>query len=268
MNNEKTPIFQPEEKKRAKAQLIVSFSILVITLGLGFISSKYWRGSEKADTLAPSSSNISDELGIEKIEDKTAPYLDISAQYPTTGIGSAYVKQNVLDIIQAFKTENDFSKTPAAELANIGLSADRQYQLNIKYAVANGKNTITHRIDSYAFTGGAHGGNFVETYTFNKDEKLLSINDLFVDPVKALDLVSKKTVDYINNNPDYKDGLPTDWFDQGTAPTIENYAAFELTKDTLVIIFQQYQALPYVYGNIEIPIKLTELSAVLKPEFK
>lgn len=268
MNNEKTPIFQSEEKKRAKAQLLISFGILVITIGIGFISSKYWGVSENSGTVAPDNTTVSDDLGIVKIEDKTAPYLDISAEYPTTGTGSAYVKQNVLDIISAFKYENDFSKTSASDLAFIGLSADRQYQLNIKYVVTTGKNTITHRIDSYAFTGGAHGGNFVETYTFNKDEKLLSINDLFVDPAKGLDLVSKKTVEYINNNSDYKDGLPTDWFDQGTAPTLENYSAFELTKDTLVIVFQQYQALPYVYGNIEIPIALVDLSSVLKQEFK
>ena len=266
MNNEKTPILHHEEKKRLIAQLVVSFGILLIIVAISFIFSRYNTKTEAPVNV--DTQQTPNELGIIKIEDKTAPYLDISAEYPTTGVGSAYVKQNVLDIIQAFKTENDFSKYTPTELENIGLSADRQYQLAIKYVNTEGKNTVTHRIDSYAFTGGAHGGNFVETYTFTPDEKILAITDLFTDSTKGLDLVSKKTVDYIKNNPDYKDGLPTAWFDEGVAPTAENYAAYELTKDTLVIIFQQYQALPYVYGNIEIPIKLTELSAVLKPEFK
>ncbi len=263
MNTENKEIFSKTEKTTILAQLKVSALILIIISIFGLvinIASK--PTANKSDTVQDQS------LGIVKIEDKTAPYLDISAEYPTEGTGSLSVAKNIKDIIQAFKTANDFSEFTPQELENIGVSDERRYQLNITYTTTTGIHTISHRVDSYAFTGGAHGGNFVETFTYTPDEKLLSINDLFIDSTKGLELVSKKTVDYIKNNPDYADGLPTAWFDEGVAPTAENYAAYELTKDTLVIIFQQYQALPYVYGNIEIPIKLTELSTVLKPEFK
>ncbi|MGI9118460.1 MAG: DUF3298 domain-containing protein [Minisyncoccia bacterium] len=263
MNNEKTPILKPEEKTRLFAQMVVTVCILAIVVGLGYINKLY---GNKTNTTNPDS--INSDLAVVKIEDKTSKYLDIKAEYPTAGIGSEYVKQNVLNIIDEFKKQNDFSKMSDTDLENIGITPERQYQLYVKYTTATGVNTITHRIDSYAFTGGAHGGNFVETFTFTNNEKLLSINDLFVDSAKGLKLLSEKTIEYIKNNENYKDALPTDWFDEGTAPTQENYSAFEITKDTLVVVFQQYQALPYVYGNIEIPIKLAELSSVLKPEFK
>ncbi len=264
MNTEHKDVFTTTEKTTIKAQLKITIVILVIMSLIGLINSYT---NKKSITNKPNTMQ-NQSLGIVKTEDKTAPYLDISAEYPTEGTGSLYVAKNVQDIIQAFKTKNDFSKFTPQELINIGLSDDRRYQLYITYTTTSGLHTISHRITSYAFTGGAHGNTFIETYTYRIDEKFLSINDLFIDPTKGLDLVSEKTIESIKNNPNYKDGLPTDWFDEGTAPTLQNYSTFELTKDSLVIIFQQYQALAYVYGNIEVRIPLTELSDVLKPEFK
>ncbi len=264
MNTEHKEVFTNTEKTTIKAQLKVAVVILVITSIIGLITSYT---SKKPITNKPNT--IQDQsLGVVKIEDKTAPYIDIVAEYPTEGTGSLFVEKNVQDIIKAFKNQNDFSKFAPQELKNFGISDERRYQLYITYSSTSGAHTISHRITTYTFTGGAHGNTFVETYTYTANEKLLSINDLFVDSEKGLELISKKTIESIKNNPDYKDGLPTDWFDDGTAPTLQNYSTFELTKDSLVIIFQQYQALAYVYGNIEVRIPLKELSNVLKPEFK
>ncbi len=257
--------------KKTAHELVVSICVLVVVLIIAFIAQYFIKPPAGNDVNNQQVATKTESLEVIKIEDKTAPFLDITAEYPSAGVGAKYVEKTVYEIIAEFKKQNDFSKLSQTDLDYARISADSPYPLYIKYAFNSGTHTVTHRLDSYAFTGGAHGGTFVETFTFNKDgngQNPVLITDLFTDSKKALDLISKKSTESIKNNPTYKDGLPTDWFDEGIAPTIENYSAFEISDDSLIIIFQQYQIMAYVYGNIEVRIPLTDLAQYLKPEYK
>jgi hypothetical protein len=150
----------------------------------------------------------------------------------------------------------------------MGFDDGRQYALNINYSSSHNTKLITHRLDIYNFTGGAHGSNTVETHTFDTLGKEVTISDLFTNPEEALKVIADKCVAKIKVDPNYKDNLDMDWLATGTAPTAENYASFMIDGANIKIVFQQYQVAPYVYGNIEVPIALSELKSFLKPEYK
>jgi len=263
MLNKNKEVFTEIDRKTLKSTLVTCFIVLVVVLCIDFFTGSMFTGKSKTVGVIQDQS-----LGIVKIEDKSAPYIDINAEYPTEGTGSLYVAKQVEKIIQEFKTSFDFSNATKQELEDQGLFDDRRYQLYITYSAISGPHTISHRVTSYVFTGGAHGNTFIETYTFNAQEKLLFMSDIFIDKTKALEILSKKSVEYIKNNPEYKDAIDEAWLAEGTTPIEENFAAFEINKDTFGIVFQQYQVAAYVYGNIEVRIPLSDLSDVLKPEFK
>ena len=56
--------------------------------------------------------------------------------------------------------------------------------------------------------------------------------------------------------------------DSGTEPNTENFGAWYLTDKNIVFIFQDYQIGPYAQGSLEFPLRKTEVSNILRAQFK
>lgn len=134
------------------------------------------------------------------------------------------------------------------------------YLLKINTTVYTSSTTITYKLETYMYTGGAHGGTFIETFTYGKDGKRITLNDLLVssDSMKKLSTSARA---YLYN----KIGEQSDneVIDAGTEPTPENFGVWYITDAGIVFVFQQYQVGPYTIGIQEFPIRKVEAETFL-----
>ncbi len=199
------------------------------------------------------------------ITDTTSPYLEITASYPVGVVGADAVEKEVRGSIAEFKSGNDFSKMDKEELALLGFFEGRQYALIITYQGYHTKKFLTHRLDIYTDTGGAHGGTEVRTFTYDAKGSLVTFMQLLQEGKLApfASFIQQK----LKNDATMIDRIMVDWLSEGAGPHPPNFASFAFDQDVLRIIFQQYQIGPYVSGIIELQIPFTELGSFLKSEY-
>ena len=132
--------------------------------------------------------------------------------------------------------------------------------LKITTTVYTSSTTITYKLETYMYTDGAHGATFIETFTYGKDGKLITLNDLLIssDSMKKLSTLARA---YLYN----KIGKQSekDVIDVGTEPTPENFRTWYITDAGIVFVFQQYQVGPYALDIQEFPIGRVEAEAFL-----
>ncbi|MEO8400543.1 MAG: DUF3298 domain-containing protein [Gammaproteobacteria bacterium] len=107
--------------------------------------------------------------------------------------------------------------------------------------------------------GRAHPYHMHKVFNFDLSKgKLLTLNDIFKPGTKYLTLFAK----YSNKSLNEK--LHDKWMiAAGTAPTLKNYAHWNLEDDGILITFDEYQVAPYVDGPQEVEIPYTELRPLI-----
>lgn len=145
------------------------------------------------------------------------------------------------------------------------------YELTVDYTMTEpGKRAVSIVWTVWRFTGGAHGmidlvGN---SYDLEKSVPLL-LEDLFIDPVQAINIFSRVSREKLSepgdeSGEDYVD----DMVRAGTEPLQENFQTFSLIPNGIRIHFQPYQVAPWAAGLKEVDISLADLEkAQPRPEF-
>jgi hypothetical protein len=260
--------------KKSYAQIILLIAVLIIAVGFLFIQNK-WGKTPIAGPADPAQSQPAvtsfatldvSKIQTTKTKDNSDPGYSISLEYPINIVGSDYIKSQIDGDLTFFKTENDVSTMTPDEIKNYGPSAEHQYSFITMYKAYHNANYLTHRIDTYTFSGGAHGGTVVVTYTYNTKGDLVALPNLFLNNTTAVKAFSDK-ITAILKTPPYKDRINTEVFSGGAGPDLNNFSAFAFDGSNLRVIFQQYQVGPYSSGIIEVPIPLAELQGILKPEY-
>ena len=119
---------------------------------------------------------------------------------------------------------------------------------------------ISFLLKVYQFTGGAHGSTTYVPITYSKQtKKLLSLEEVLRPARKDwLTILSAEARKQLQTQVQkQKLASSDDWIIQGTEPVAENFAVFKLEKDTVRIIFAQYQVAPYSSGMPEITVSRT-----------
>lgn len=114
----------------------------------------------------------------------------------------------------------------------------------------------------YYFTGGAHGYSafFPINYSI-KQKKLLSLKDVLGKNYKTtLEKLSKEARSELISYAQ-KENIPfeQETINEITEPKLENFQNFQITKDNLIIQFDEYAAWPRAYGAPKISIPLEKL---------
>lgn len=186
-------------------------------------------------------------------EKKKEKYYSFDLSYPRSSATSLpeialYVEKSKEDILKLIPTTES-----AAEYE--GLDEDRAYVLKMDTTVYTSSTTITYKIESYTFTGGAHGGTSVATFTYDRDGKLITLDDILIgsDSLNKLSVLART---YFYS----KLGSATsrEVIDIGTEAKRENFSTWYITDIGITFIFQQYQIGPYTIGIQEFPLSRTE----------
>jgi len=178
-----------------------------------------------------------------------------ATQYPEV---YAFATSTVQDFLSQAENISD------SDVQIMGLGGDRIYNLTVTTRVATSSQTVTYIVSAYTFTGGAHGNTAVATFTYDKSDKLVTLDDVFSAPY--LDKIAKLARTYFYNIlGDYKN---PEMIDLGTTATSTNFSDWYLTDQNITFIFGQYQVGPYVIGMPEFSIAKTALSDILSEKFK
>lgn len=192
--------------------------------------------------------------------------LEIKFEYPKGIIGADYVRGVIDTKLAQFKTDNDPAKFSTQELADYGPNKDRPYSFITIYKAYASKSVLTHRVDTYMYTGGAHGNTFIETFMYTSDGVLTKPQDLFVDQT-GVQKFSELVINEALALTDYKEVINTEWLADSAGPDVSNFKTLAFDGTDIVVIFQQYDIAPYAAGIIEVRVPLNKLTGVLKPEF-
>lgn len=142
-----------------------------------------------------------------------------------------------------------------------GSPSPAPWEMDVIYTITHGGNDLTSvKLEDYAYSGGAHGGNIIQTYTVDANGKTLELTDLFkrgTDVLGTLQPIAQESIkQQLGADADQ------DWIAQGTAD-LSAYQHFVVDGNQLIITFDQYQVGPYAVGNLAVTIPLSQLSGVL-----
>lgn len=137
-------------------------------------------------------------------------------------------------------------------------------------AFVNGGTLLSAVIEEFSYVAGsAHPLTTITTFNYSTTAYgvLDSISKLFVRESGYMTFISN----YCNKDLKLraeKDGYDniSEMIDEGTAPDVKNYGAWYVQEDTLHIVFNPYQAGPYVMGIQYVSMPLSELLPYIDPK--
>jgi hypothetical protein len=143
------------------------------------------------------------------------------------------------------------------------------FQQNFEYqTIVSVKNFIddylTLELFDYSFTSGAHPNGYSKYFNYiNKKE--IKFNDLFSDTIA----LKKKLIKSLRKQFDLNDKQNLEeqgfFIDKNNLPLNDNYY-FE--NDTMYVVYNPYEIASYADGEITLKVPLSEISSIIKPEFK
>lgn len=240
----------PYEWKEVKGKPYVSVKVLSDHLGY----TTDW--DEKANTLNLVPHKLNDITVMTKMISKSLPEASIKVEYPQiSGLKDKEAEKRMNALLQS--RADTFVEKAIKEAKESQPSPNGSpYEYLGNYTVTFNRNGLLSILEqTYSYTGGAHGNSVREGLTFClKNGKLLTLDEVLrenpnyrniVDPVIAAKL--KQTEGYF-----------------GGFETVGSNPNYYLKDDGVVIFFQLYDYLPYVYGFPEFYFPFSELGVTLK----
>lgn len=198
--------------------------------------------------------------------DTTSSYANIKYQFPKNDVGAAGIEARVKEIVSNWKKEN-IDVLTQNDIAVQELGGDRKYELNILYSKTFNSKYITHVIEIYSFTGGAHGITTIETTTVDTKGVESTLNDILKDPKTGIAALTEKLKTKLET--DFSERIYSEkgMFEDGLKPEAIASLSFEVTNVGIIFIFGDYQVGPHSSGIIEVPLLYSELTDILNEKF-
>ncbi len=256
------------------AKLLIPLLILILAgLAFWFVLSR----PAGTPTISPG-----EEVQATEFVTESGTYYDIDAKYPgkTILLGSAnaaaigIMRTFIETEIISFKENSRLNSLTPEDIEMWGLGEERKFAYASEYHVYTSPRTVSYVFDVFVDTLGAHPNGYHRSFTFDRETGFeLSIADLFADDAAYLGALSDIARRDLPGIIAAKGGTSveeadTAYIETGTEPAVENFQTFYLEGSTLVIVFSPYQVGPWVIGTQELSIPRTELSHILKAEYR
>lgn len=163
------------------------------------------------------------------------------------------INKIVGELISTFEKEAiSFSPNPAGE--------DRKYTL-----IGNFESKLGEKYDTIVFLvtvdfGGAHPNHFYRTITFDKMQKVVSLEELLNSEfagISTLNKISELSREIISEK--LGENTNNEMLEAGTKPELNSFKNFYIDKDTIIFLFEPYAVAPYAYSVQEARINFSEL---------
>lgn len=243
--------------------IILILGALLLLTGLFFLGKKDGASDNNNATTTPQVADNSFKPAVLVTESATTTYSHYTITYPKS---SNTELPEVYNLVQDVKNEfvKEYGNLTKEQADKMYIRADDPYEMIATTKIVTSEKTVSYIVQIYQYTGGAHGGASVSTFTYDKKGSLVTIDKVLES--NYLDVIAPMARDYFYINlGEYKN--PT-MIDDGTRALKDNYSAWYLLDDDIVFIFGQYQVGPYVLGIQEYKIDKSKINAILKAEYK
>jgi hypothetical protein len=243
-------------KKQSIVALIILVALIAVVVVAGSLMSKNVEPTPELPTPQPvTEAPEPAALEKERIQEK---YYSMELEYPKDAAEKfpeieTYINAIRSDFIALVPKTDD-------EAQYQGVDEDRAYVLKTDTTTYTSSSTITYKLQTYMFTGGAHGGTFIATFTYTKDGRLIPLTNLLSssDSLNKLSVAARRYFyDKLGNQSSREE------IDIGTEPNEENFSVWYITDKMVVFIFQEYQIGPYVIAIQEFPLSRAEAKTML-----
>lgn len=216
----------------------------------------------------------------------SSKFYEVKAEYPSrtplfTSVGAdadanavSEMRKWQEDTIADFKTQGNFDAIAPDAYEMHWYDEGRKQALNINFTTVFSSRTVTYIYLVYVDTFGAHPNAYYNTFTFDLVTGApLATPDLFVSGSGYLRVLSEKSRAILAPHIALVSEIPQSEFDptymnDGTEPTEANFQFTYLEGTDVVILFPPYQVGPWALGKQDARIPKSELSAVLKAEYR
>jgi peptidoglycan-N-acetylglucosamine deacetylase len=179
---------------------------------------------------------------------------EISAEYPQTG------RADITDKLRGF-VENQIAtfKTDTA-----GMPEEfRAVTLDITYDEDQNNRADNYVFHMYSDTGGAHGIQATQTFSFDIAGNEITLDNLFINKTKGLQLVA----DFVKQELLKRQGADSKWISDGAAPEEENYQNFTVDETSVTFMFDPYQVASYASGPQTVIVPINAFKSQANPQF-
>ncbi|MBK1621398.1 hypothetical protein CKO42_23890 [Lamprobacter modestohalophilus] len=242
----------------------------------------FWRTALAALLLVSASGNLSmaSEIGPVEVTHENGlvrltqdgPKIEIAAQFvqlsdtdgePAAGVNAAnrLIEQQVLSQIDAFRDEYQ-----GFLAGNDGEHLGPPWGLSITGELLyQGPTFWTVDLETYHFTGGAHGGTENQALILSRQSgEPIPVSAIFKPDSNWLQRLSEASYQALIQREPFE---PDDeWLVSGTAPEPDNYQVLLPIAEGLEVVFGLYQIGPYAIGITRLLLPYPALSGLLNPD--
>lgn len=195
--------------------------------------------------------------------------LNIEAEYPQINISgnslveltiNSTIEEYVTGLIKEFKDQVILNDFVLEEFSNA-------FDLNSEI-LFKGENILSIRFDNYTyFAGAAHGLSIASVMNFDLNTGYkIELRDKFTDD-NYLEIISQICIEDLKRQLTTEEYEPDlEWIESGAGPDLINYQVYAFLEKELLIVFNQYQVAPYVFGLLEVKIPYEKLGNNIKRE--
>ena len=204
------------------------------------------------------------KVSVHTYEEKSTLY-DISLEYPEfenlPRSFNDHIKTTVLDALAKFKFSSEETEVRRKTSAGKG-QPSYTYSFTQSFIPEQiGQDMVSIVLKTAYFTGGAHGGEDIFTFTYDKKKgKEVTLPDVFGSAPNYLRRISDYAASDLKEKLRLAGSGDPDMamLKTGTAPTLENFSKFTLSKElTITFYFPQYQVAAYVFGQQTVTMPLS-----------
>lgn len=166
-------------------------------------------------------------------------------------------------IIDEFKLENKEQIQYAKEEGFEPRDIDYEYIIETEVHYGNHRDIIGHFIKMYQFTGGAHGGTFITCRNLRlEDGSVVTLNDYFKPGYEQvlIPILDKLLLEYAGCSS--RDELDEYGY-FGNEPMFVS-PNFEIRKDTIDFIYNQYDIAPYSTGITTLSVSNDQIRSIIR----
>jgi len=229
---------------------------LLLALAALLLGAQAQAANTKPRKPKPGPKACSVELKHMKGENKSYTY---DLQYPQFGSPCRSVNRKFKNFM--FDTYDNFRKDYGAQENPNG----QKNEIVMRYAVfCSSANLVSVRLNTYMYTGGAHGNSTIAAVNFNPGAAVTQTLERLTKGATgyALERLSELTRADLRAQLAAAGAQDTDlsWLEQGTSSAAANFDVFTLDgQGNIYIQFPQYQVAAYAYGEMQVKLPLESL---------
>ena len=200
-----------------------------------------------------------------KVSDQTISdnggYYTINATYPIVkdDVITGYFKTFVDDSVAQFKSDSAWAAGTGAKAAPAEAAS---LSLTIKYTEQKTTRADNFIFSSDVYTGGAHDLQATKTFSFSATGQLITIATLFSNGDEGL----KTIAPYVQQQLGKIQYADATMIQEGTAPTVDNYANFTVQDNGITFIFDPYAVAPYAAGMQTVTVPTSIFKDIANPD--